>query len=317
MKKTKKKHNLKGKKILSDKVGINAILGINCLYIPMKESDMVYTSRVPIFPVTLLIPKSDTATVNKLRKHFKSHADNISGTYTVEEEKRTYSPAGALSKLKAKKFIDGDDSEYEQEHGHYLLRTNCYEAPPATGRVLKDGTVEAEKVKPGEEGYIQRGDKVKVALSIYFNKNHASLQVKILAVYLIEKGENATAPKNVRLRHEMALKQLGLKPSQEVGEQESENSYEEWDEKTAKEEEEQTDQKKYPDDWDDLDDDEDEKPKKKRKKRVKQIEEDDEDDGSEDWDENFDDEDEDEDEKPKKKRKKRVKKEEDEDDVAW
>ena len=311
MRKTKKKHNLKGSKILSDKIGIDAILGINCLYIPMKESDMVYTSRVPIFPVTLMIPKSDTDTVNRLRKCFKAHADNISGTYTTKEgETKTYTPASALKTLKSNKFIDGDESEFEQEHGHYLLRANCYETPPATGRILKDGTVEGEKVKPGEEGYINRGDKVKVALSIYFNKNHVSLQIRVLAVYLLEKGDNASAPKNVRLRHEMALKQLGLKPSQEVGEQESESSYEEWDEGKAKEEEEETNQKGYPDDWDTVE----EKPKKKRKKRVKRIEED-EDDGEEnknpeDWDDDSEDWDEDPEEKPKKKRKKIVKKEE-------
>ena len=255
-------------KRINDKISIKCILGVNCLYKPMPESNMVYKSEKPQYPVTFLIPKTDSETLNKVRKFFMKHAENA---WPGNKENIRY----LLDVVKTKKFYDGDDSDYDNEHGNFILKTTCYEERPATGEIIGD-TVKAERVNKDDEGIIRAGDKVMACLNIYYNARHCSLQVKVYAVYLLEKGEGSGDVANIRLRHEKALKELGLTPATDG---EEEEIGDDWDDlKSAEAETDQSEVEELPEEsQEDLTDDWEEpetpKPvvKKVSKKAVKKV----------------------------------------------
>ena len=205
----------------TDSLNIDCILGVNCLYTPMAEGKFV--SKVDSFPVTLKIPKTDKKTVALIAGKFNDHAkfavNDPKAIEVAQKAGKTINLKTLINDAKDKKFVDGDHSEYESEHGYWLLRCNCYEQPPATG-IIEGDRVRVEKIPSDEigrtKGNIRAGDQVKACCKIYYNKDHRSLQAKVHAVYLVEKGLEGGTPSDIAIRHKMAMAELKLQEADPV-----------------------------------------------------------------------------------------------------
>ena len=212
MKKTKK-----SKKVVKSQLLISAVLGVNKLYIPWPSQKPTDPDS---FSVTLRVDKKDSNTIKEIRELVTSVANKA-----VADDRTEHDAKSLISTFLKKKFTDGDAEEYETEHGQRLLKCVCYNTRPATGKI-KDGKLIGEYLGKQNEGKvkgeIERGDKVKALVNIYHTNSgaHDHIMVKILGVYLVEKGAGAFST-DPDFLHDKVAKNLGLEVSKDSSEEET------------------------------------------------------------------------------------------------
>ena len=199
----------------SDSLDIECEVGVNNLYVPSKFEGR--DEATDSYGCALRVSKTDKKTITKVVNKFKEVAQ-----WAIDTDHTEKTRAQLMAEASEKKFVDGDKEKYERyesEHGKRILNTICYNDRPATGRLV-NGKIVPERLGEGEgkkRGYIQRGDKVRAVLNVYHTKTkqYDHIMVKLVALVLLEKGDESPVSTDFESRLARASKVMGVKVSED------------------------------------------------------------------------------------------------------
>lgn len=107
-------------------------------YVTLEKPKVITKDSPPKYGVVLMIPKSDTKTMDAVRAAIEAAKENDTGNLK------------GAKKIK-QVLKDGDHEDYLEEtnyHGHYIINAYSNENKPPQLRVLKDGAI--AEAKPGD-----------------------------------------------------------------------------------------------------------------------------------------------------------------------
>ena len=186
-------------------VSIRGRLGVCSIYEPIdKSADKLQ------YPIVLKIDKDDKKEVKRVESLLKKMIDGYKIPSKLKRD--------IWNRALANKWVDGDTTEHERNHGYMLLYLGCDEKPPVTGKT--DGT--RFLMEKDKEFQIGESDRVAVVFNYYISgiskKSKAkfkSLMLKYHTICLEEKGEGSLTPTHKVERAKVGAKALGLEVYEE------------------------------------------------------------------------------------------------------
>lgn len=124
------------------------------------------------YSVSLLVPKEDTAFIEELKK--AKDVAVVEGTASLW--------AGKPPKDDGFPVLDGDDSEYEEEHGHWVVRCSAKNCPPVYD-------ADGNPLPPAE---VYSGCYIRVQINVYpyfWNNTKKGVSIGLNAVLKTGDGE--------------------------------------------------------------------------------------------------------------------------------